>query len=217
MTFDPAQHLSAARKNGPQDYLAVKWRLVWFREDHPDGAIETECLRDTPESAAFKATVSIPGKGKATGHGDETIQDFRDFYTKAETKAIGRALAALGYGTQFVGNELDEGERIVDSPTPRRTPAPTPASNGTPAPTARQAVPLTENEFDQCIEYAWLLLENGVSFDHIKNYFNEYRPRMNEAQRIVARQQLTALETNVRERGAVTAPAAAPAAPPPSH
>jgi hypothetical protein len=34
---------------------------------------------------------------------------------KAETKAVGRALAMLGYGTQFAP-EMDEGERIVDSP-----------------------------------------------------------------------------------------------------
>ena len=38
---------------------------------------------------------------------------------KAETKAVGRALAMLGYGTQFAP-ELDEGERIVDSPVERK-------------------------------------------------------------------------------------------------
>ncbi len=32
------------------------------------------------------------------------------------TGAIGRALAALGYGTQFTGDEWDEAHRIVDSP-----------------------------------------------------------------------------------------------------
>jgi hypothetical protein len=36
--------------------------------------------------------------------------------------AIGRALAALGYGTQFAP-ELDEQHRIVDSPVERNTPS----------------------------------------------------------------------------------------------
>jgi hypothetical protein len=35
---------------------------------------------------------------------------------KAETRSIGRALAALGIGTQFVGEELSEGEHIADAP-----------------------------------------------------------------------------------------------------
>lgn len=39
------------------------------------------------------------------------------------TKGIGRALAALGLGTQFMGDELEEGQRIVDSPVERKAPA----------------------------------------------------------------------------------------------
>ena len=42
---------------------------------------------------------------------------------KAETGSIGRALALLGYGTQFCADELDEGDRIVDAPAePARKP-----------------------------------------------------------------------------------------------
>ncbi len=36
----------------------------------------------------------------AVGHGSEAAGDFGDFIEKAETKAIGRALAALGYGIE---------------------------------------------------------------------------------------------------------------------
>ena len=49
----------------------------------------------------------------------ETMSDFRDYFEKAETKAIGRALAMLGYGTQFAP-ELDEAERVVDTPQPAK-------------------------------------------------------------------------------------------------
>jgi len=56
--------------------------------------------------------------GIGTGTKSENAASFADFGEKAETGAIGRALAALGYGTQFAP-ELDEGHRIVDSPVAR--------------------------------------------------------------------------------------------------
>jgi hypothetical protein len=40
---------------------------------------------------------------------------------KAETGAIGRALALIGYGTQFCADELDEGDRIVDAPVAKKS------------------------------------------------------------------------------------------------
>ena len=113
--FEPARHLT--RINGAE-YLEVKWRLVWLRESHPDASIVTELHHADERQAIFKATVTIPGGGSATGWGSESPGDFRDFLEKAETKALGRALAALGYGTQFCP-DFDFGadqQRVVDSP-----------------------------------------------------------------------------------------------------
>jgi len=121
-TFDPQNHLRQLRgKSGMADYLDVKWRLVWLRGDHPDAIIDSVLLAGglVEGYAMFRATVTVPGQGRATAHGSETKADFGDYLEKAETKAIGRALAMLGYGTQFVGYELDEGERIMDSPRER--------------------------------------------------------------------------------------------------
>ena len=121
--FEPAKHL--VNLNGRGEYLEVKWRLVWLRTEHPEAQIETELVRLQDDEAVFKARVSIPGGGSATGWGSESVGDFRDFVEKAETKAIGRALAALGYGTQFCqdhefGQETPAGRggqmRIVDAP-----------------------------------------------------------------------------------------------------
>jgi hypothetical protein len=67
-----------------------------------------EHVEISPDSAIFRATVTIPGAGSATDYGSETPKDFGDYIEKAATKALGRALAQLGYGTQFVGFELDE-------------------------------------------------------------------------------------------------------------
>ncbi len=114
-TFEPGRHLT--RINGAE-YLEVKWRLVWLREQHPNAIVETTLHAADDRQAIFKATVSIPGGGSATGWGSESPNDFRDFLEKAETKALGRALAALGFGTQFCPDHefgADQ-QRVVDSP-----------------------------------------------------------------------------------------------------
>jgi hypothetical protein len=124
--FNPAEYL---REIDGGDYLDVKWRVVWLRKEHPDAKIATELIDREPfveaksgvvfPGATFKATVDIPGGGSATGHGDESANHFKDYLTKAETKALGRALAALGYGAAFAA-DLDDGERIADAPVRRR-------------------------------------------------------------------------------------------------
>lgn len=97
-------------------YLVVAYRLVWFREEHPTGSIETSFMTVTENHAIAYAKVYIDGKLVSTGTKRESVDNFADYIEKAETGAIGRALAAAGYGTQFTGDELEEGERIVDSP-----------------------------------------------------------------------------------------------------
>ena len=122
-TFNPNDHLIKLKG---KDYLPVAWRLVWLRELYPDANIFTEVLQlDTEHRFCMcRARVDIPERGSATGIGSETGNDFGDFIEKSETKALGRALAALGLGTQFVGDEFNEGERIVDSPVERKAAKP---------------------------------------------------------------------------------------------
>lgn len=109
-----------------KQYLEVKYRLVWFREEHPTWSIETQLVSVTDTSAYAKATIrDDTGRIIATSHKFESVQGFPDFIEKAETGAIGRALALIGYGTQFCADELDEGKRIVDAPAQptKRAPA----------------------------------------------------------------------------------------------
>jgi hypothetical protein len=126
--FEPARYLT--RVNG-SDYLEVKWRLVWLRDQHPDATVETELVSHVDNTAVFRARIAIPGGGSSTGWGSETSGDFRDYLEKAETKAIGRALAALGFGTQFCP-DFEFGAavgRVVDAPVKvaNRSRAATPA------------------------------------------------------------------------------------------
>ena len=123
MAFNPTEHLINLK--GKQ-YLQVMHRLVWFREDKPLWNIDTQIIEHDNDSAVFLCKIyDENGVQKASGHGSESIKDFRDYLEKAETKAIGRALAMLGYGTQFAP-ELDECDRIVDSPVEPRKTAPAP-------------------------------------------------------------------------------------------
>ena len=117
--FDPApflRQLHVRGRGGGADYLDVKWRLLWLRKEHPDAEIVTELVQHDPQMAIFKATVTVPTGGKATGYGSETASDFPDFIEKAETKAIGRALNALGYGAQF--GDFQRPEDIVSERGP---------------------------------------------------------------------------------------------------
>lgn len=165
--FNPNEHLMQIKnRGGAADYLPVQWRLVWFRSLCPNGTIETEVVhldldRETEEEtyawnnetrrsekvikrapgfAVFRAVVKDGRGGVATGTKSEKAASFADFIEKAETGSIGRALAALGYGTQFTGDEFDERHRIVDAPVDRPTPAVNASSNGSeqkPAASAR--------------------------------------------------------------------------------
>jgi hypothetical protein len=133
--FDPTPYIRQLRgRGGGSDYLDVKWRLLWLRKEHPDAEIVTELVQHDPQMAIFKATVTVPTGGKATGYGSETASDFPDFIEKAETKAIGRALNALGYGAQF-----GEPARSDDS-----SPGPTRDRRGQPSPPVARPVPLPQ-------------------------------------------------------------------------
>lgn len=136
--FDPTPYLRQLRgRGGGQDYLDVRWRLLWLRREHPDAEIVTEHVQIEEASAIFKATVRLPSGGMATGYGSETASDFGDFIEKAETKAIGRALNALGYGAQFGERGAEEmGSASAPSPSPEPPGRPARPAPARPSPTA---------------------------------------------------------------------------------
>jgi hypothetical protein len=162
--FDPNEYL--IKVTGGADYLEVKWRLVWFRSEHPNGQIFTEVQEhDRHEGyARVKARVQYDITGEdgtvrtaiAESTGTEMISDFPDYLEKAETKAIGRALAALGYGTQFATDfdmQNDDGsQHVVDAPVNRPQRALDLGDDDTLAPAASQAEPVRLNhaECEEC-------------------------------------------------------------------
>lgn len=104
-----------------KDYLQVAWRIVWFREEHPLGRIDTTLVESTDKFVIFSASISIPDPTSgdyiklADSVKREDFAHFADANEKAQTGAIGRALALCGFGTQHAP-DLDEEDRVVDSP-----------------------------------------------------------------------------------------------------
>lgn len=104
-----------------KDYLMVAYRLQWFTEEVKQYHIDTTFPVLTDEQTVCHVKVTVfDENGREVKHTTavkrETKKDFPDHTEKAETGAIGRALAALGFGTQFALADLDEGQRLADSP-----------------------------------------------------------------------------------------------------
>jgi hypothetical protein len=102
------------------DYLPVAARIAWFRKDHPYWSIITDVEQLADKAVVMKATIrDVTGAVIATARKKETEAGFPDYIEKAETGAIGRALAMCGYGT-LQAPEFDEQDRLADSPVEKK-------------------------------------------------------------------------------------------------
>jgi hypothetical protein len=147
--YNPNDHLMNLKG---KDYLNVQNRLLWFIRDQRaliaaslatvPYVVRTECVELDREAgwAHFKTYVRDVLGNESTMYGSESQKDFPDYAEKASTKALGRALLGLGYGAGSAP-ELDEGERVVDSPVsrpahaqPRSRPEPVSRESGQPSP-----------------------------------------------------------------------------------
>lgn len=105
-------------------YMQVAHRIVWFAEQTPNYKVEVDLPVVSEEMTLAKVTVSVLDADNRTvvrqtsDFKRETKKDFPDHTEKAVTGALGRCLATLGYGTAYALADLDEGDRIVDSPVP---------------------------------------------------------------------------------------------------
>ena len=125
--YDPNDHMMSLKGKA---YLDVANRLLWFVRDQRDFIvrgvatcnyiIRSELVEQDRQAgfAQFKTYVRDVLGNEATMYGSETAKDFGDYAEKASTKSLGRALAMLGYGTA-AAPEMDEGDRIVDTPVER--------------------------------------------------------------------------------------------------
>lgn len=120
MSFNPKEHIILLKN---KEYLETKWRLVWFRDEHPQGQVLTEIVSVEPILIMKAYIQDSEGRVLATGHGTAQAKQGAIWagreIEKAETAAIGRALGNAGYGTQFT--DEDEGDNLADSPVERKS------------------------------------------------------------------------------------------------
>lgn len=124
--FNPAEftrHLS--NEDGSTSlYLDVKYRLLWFRLHRPQGKITSDIVSVDERSAvvtcklyADKGDPADQYLAKSSAQRFATNEKYGDRYLEiAETAAIGRVLAACGYGTQFCGATDMLSDIMADAP-----------------------------------------------------------------------------------------------------
>ena len=134
--FVPEDHLRCLKCGKPvsacpcgafqRPYLETKWRLVWLRDNYAPDAIslDTDIVAWEP-AIVVKATASFPATDlrnitnvHVTAYGSAKPEAGKVYsgreVEKAETAALGRLCAMLGYGTQFT--EEDDTDHLADSP-----------------------------------------------------------------------------------------------------
>lgn len=119
------------------DYVQVNERINHFYEKWPEGSIATDVLEFTPDRVMVRATVyrTPNDTHPTTGHSYMTIPGTTP-YTKgselenAETSAVGRALALMGFDThKGVASAQEVAAKSVATPAPsapQRPPTPVP-------------------------------------------------------------------------------------------
>jgi hypothetical protein len=102
------------------DYLPVAARIAWFRREHPYWSLITKVEKWGDKAVVMKAIIKdVTGQVIATARKKETEIGFPDYIEKAETGAIGRALAMCGYGT-LQAPEFDAQDRLADAPLEKK-------------------------------------------------------------------------------------------------
>lgn len=99
-----------------KQYQTVAYRVGKFRETHPDWSLLTEVVERDVDCVVVRATIANEdGRVLATGHAEEYRKASQINRTSAlenaETSAVGRALAALGFG----GTEFATANEVVNA------------------------------------------------------------------------------------------------------
>lgn len=100
-----------------KEYAQVKDRLAEFREQCPNGLIETNPTIQADGNVIFKARIlkdkSDENSAEATGHAMGMNKGVKAF-EKLETIAVGRALALLGFATNGDIASSEEMEEFME-------------------------------------------------------------------------------------------------------
>jgi hypothetical protein len=202
--FDPKPLVERLRAGGLETAQEVDLLLLWMRKEHPTAKILTDLAQFDPEIAVIRAVISLPSGAEATGYGSALSAEGKEMVERAETKAIGRALNALGYSVESFDGRPAQSERRSETPAPAPIQAvesppeiemveeelpSEPETEPTPAPTSRQAASATKDAEDvevEAADYSWTAFwrwarqlgfaNRGAVEAYIGRDFNELQP-----------------------------------------
>ena len=115
------------------DYIEVKDRVKQLKKDYPESVIQTDVIELTDTRVTIKAFIYLDNEGKkpTTGHSYMNIPGTTSFtrgseLENAETSAVGRAIANLGYAIdksiasrdEVLSKQLEEGYEAPKSQRP---------------------------------------------------------------------------------------------------
>src|SRR3954447_10868885 len=127
--FDPKSLIERLRRGEVDPQQRVDLLVFWMRKEHPEAQIMTDLAQFSETMAVVKATIGLPSGAEASGDGSAVAAYGPEMVERAETKAIGRALNALGYSVESV-------EGVAEPPRAPTQESRRAATNPPPAPVA---------------------------------------------------------------------------------
>ena len=113
-TFNPQDHLRQLEDG--RDYLDLKWRLLWLRSREPEATIETQVVPSDEDEIVCRATISVRSGASVSAHGSARRSDDEAAVEVAENRALARALASLGIGTEYLDDDDVELQPVPNPP-----------------------------------------------------------------------------------------------------
>ena len=112
--FEPREHIRELEDG--REYLDLKWRLVWLRSQQPDATVETQVVPTDEEEVVCRATIVLRSGAAATAHGSSRRANGDAAVELAENRALARALASLGFGTEYLDDDDVDVEPVPSPP-----------------------------------------------------------------------------------------------------
>ncbi|MFL5759900.1 MAG: hypothetical protein ACJ789_09175 [Thermomicrobiales bacterium] len=132
--FDSKPVIERLRRGGLDPQQAVDLLVLWMRKEHPQAQIRTDLAQFNETLAVVKAMIALPAGAEASGYGSALAADGDEMVERAETKAIGRALNALGYSIESFDGAAEPPRQRTQEPQRAATTQPAAPVAATPEP-----------------------------------------------------------------------------------
>ncbi len=102
-SFNPQEHVRQLEDG--RDYMDLKWRLLWLRSHEPEASIETQIVPSSEDEIICRAKLTLRSGASVSAHASASRADSANAIEIAEDRALIRALAALGFGAEYIEDD----------------------------------------------------------------------------------------------------------------